>query len=120
MDEHNDTRVVALPTWALGALLAAAGLGGGGLYGFVGPTLDREALTQCFDNSAAALAVAAQHGREFATIKREITTLRDALYERTALRYTADDAAADRRKQLARDTQQDRMIDLLEREAEQQ
>lgn len=89
-------------------LLGAAGLGGGGLYGVLGPQLQKEALTACFDNTKTALNVASQHGQE-------LLDLRNLIYERTASRYTAEDAAKQWANQRERDEAQERRLQVLER-----
>ena len=116
MVESTDSHIVALPTWALGLLLAAAGLGGGGIYGFVGPSMEHEAIAQCFDNSSTALEMAAQHGAALNQLRDETRSLWEAIYARTADHHSTQDAANDRSEQINKDAQQDRMIDLLERE----
>jgi len=108
-DRTDDSNHFSLPPAVLYFLLAAAGLGGGGIYGVVGPQLEKKAIEQCFDNSETALAVVAQHGQE-------LLDLRQLLYQRTAERYTSADAAKDRRDNEKVHILYDRRITALERE----
>lgn len=89
-------------------LLGAAGLGGAGGYGVLGPQLQKEAIQHCFENSATALEVAAQHGQE-------LLDLRNLIYDKTASRYTAEDATEDWAAQRERDEAQERRLRILER-----
>lgn len=92
-------------------LLGAAGLGGAGSYGVIGPKLEQSALESCFTNSQIAIDVAAQHGQELLDLRRLIL-------ERTQYRYTSEDAAREKTKQDQRDDAQDRRINQLEREVD--
>jgi hypothetical protein len=110
MADENDVHI-SLPPGIFVTVLVGALLGGGGLYGALGPHLDREAVTQCYNNSKIALDVAAQHGAE-------IQVLRELIYERTADRYSGADARKDWADQYRRDEQQDRRIKLTEDQLE--
>lgn len=105
----DDRTHFELPPVVLALLLSSAAGGGAGLYGVLGPQLEKEAITACFDNSQTALKVAAQHGAE-------ILDLRELIYARTANRFTLDDAAKTERAQLKTDAQQDRRLLILERD----
>jgi hypothetical protein len=91
-------------------LLIGSSLGGGaGLYGALGPQLEKKAIDACFDNSQTALDVAAQHGEE-------LNELRRLIYDRTANRYTTENSAKDWQEQKEVDGQQDRRLTGLERD----
>ena len=83
-DEPSNHIILSPPVFYF--LLAAAGFGGAGTFGVVGPALETKALEACFDNSRIAIEVAAQHGSE-------IQGLRELLLDRTQYRYTSQDAA---------------------------
>jgi hypothetical protein len=108
MDGHEEpsNHIVLSPT-IFALLLGSTLSGGAGLYGFVQPELEKEAIRSCFNNSQTALQVAAQHGEE-------IKVLRSQLLERTQYRYTSEDAARDRGLQREKDTLQNRRIQFLE------
>ena len=106
MADSDDVHI-SLPPAVFAGFIVAALFGGGGIYGLIGPQMDRQALTQCVDNSAIAIDVVAQHGRE-------LQTLRELIYERTNDRYTGHQAREDWNSQDRRDAQQDRRLDHLE------
>ena len=108
-DEHGTH--ITVPASIFYLLLIAAGLGGAGGYGILGPQLEAEAIRSCFDNSETALEVAAQHGQEFVDLRK---SLRDA----TKDRYTGADAEKHWREQDRRDATQDRRINYLEQQLE--
>ena len=89
-------------------LLGAAGFGGAGLNGVVGPQLDRKAIESCFDNSQIAIETSAQHGQELIDLKRYVD-------ERTRYRYTSEDARKDASANESRDAQQERRLTTIER-----
>jgi hypothetical protein len=106
--KKDDTGALNIPPLVFYMLLGAAGLGGAGGYGVLGPQLQKDAIELCFDNSQTALNVAAQHGQE-------LLDLRNLVYDRTVQRYTSEDATRDWAEQKERDEAQDRRLRLLER-----
>lgn len=110
-DDDSITNHISIPPVVFYLMLGGATLGGGGLMGVIGPTLEKEAVSACLDNSQIALDVAAQHGHE-------IQALRELIYERTQDRYTSSDARSDWAEQYRRDDQQDRRTALIERQLE--
>ena len=90
MNDESDNHIILSPP-VFYFLLAAAGFGGAGTFGVVGPALETEALEACYDNSRIAIEVASQHGAE-------IQGLREDINDKTKYRYTSEDAARDRRE----------------------
>lgn len=116
MAEDRGNVHISLPPAVFASVIAAALLGGGGIYGFFGPQMDRAALEACFNNSRIAIDVAAQHGEEFNKLRDLVERNRLLILDRTAYRYNSEQAAQDWAEQRERDRQQDRMIELLDRE----
>lgn len=82
-NEEDDHRIhLEIPPSILAGLLGASLLGGAGGMATFGPSLDRAALQQCFDNSAASLSVTAQHAGEFVELRRDLRDLEDSTYTR--------------------------------------
>ena len=82
--EEDDNRVhLEVPPSILIGLLGASLLGGAGGMATFGPSLDRAALQQCFDNSQIAIDVAAQHGDEFVDLRRQVRRIEDKVYTRS-------------------------------------
>lgn len=87
----DDHRIhLEIPPSILAGLLGASLLGGAGGMATFGPSLDRAALQQCFDNSATALEVAAQHGEEFVDLNRRIRRVEDSAYSRSQAKEDFD------------------------------
>ena len=89
-DSEPDNHIILSPP-VFYFLLAAAGFGGAGTFGVVGPQIEHAAIEACYDNSRIAIEVAAQHGSE-------IQGLREDINDKTKYRYTSEDAARDRRE----------------------
>lgn len=110
MTEHDESvGHITISPAVFYLLIGAAGLGGLGGGSFLGPQLEKTALQACFDNSQKALSVAAQHGEE-------LNQVRAFIENRTLDRWTAADQRNHEREQDKRDAQQDRRLDLLERQ----
>jgi len=89
-DDEDGTVHISVPRSIFAVILVAVAGSGAGLMGTIGPQLDKTAITSCIDNSQTAISVAAQHGEE-------LQTLRNLIYDRTADRYTSEDAAKHQR-----------------------
>ena len=115
MEKTNERSTVELPTTVLGLLITAALGGGAGIYGFVGPQIERSSVLHCTNLSAKAVDMANRNAED-------ISGLRQQLYSLTADRYTSADAARDFRKQAEinerfdrRLTADERLLDKLEK-----
>lgn len=115
-EERHEPEHFTLPPAVFYLLLGAVGLGGGGLYGVVGPQLEKSALEACYDNSQVALGVAAQHGEEFVEVREDIASLKKLIYDRTAYRWTAEDQAKYDQERQSAEATQNRRLDWLERQ----
>ena len=107
-NDGNSINSVVLSTPIFYLLLGAAGFGGAGINGSIGPQLERKAITACFDNSQIAIETSAQHGQELIDLKRYVD-------DSTRHRYTSEDARKDGSKADARDAQQERRLNSIER-----
>lgn len=117
-NESNDREHFVLPPAIFYMLLTAAGLGGGGIYGFVGPKMEETVVRECTNNSEKALDYSLQVGRELEALRNDVSALHRNLDDRTRFRYTAEDAGREAIKQNARDTHQERRLDWLEKQHE--
>ena len=116
MERENEHSVIELPAVAFWGVVSAALAGGAGGYSVLGPQIERKALEACYDNSQTALEVVAQHGAEFLDVRAAISENRRLIYEKTASRYTAEDAAKQWREQSRLDHTQDKRLDYIERQ----
>ena len=112
-NESSNHIIISPPVFYF--LLSAAVAGGAGSYGIIGPQLEAEAISACFDNSQTALNVAAQHGQELLTLRQEDNRLQRLIEKGTVLRYTSADAEKNQIKQERRDDGQDRRLRQVER-----
>ena len=92
-------------------LLGGSVLAGAGGAVTLGPTLEKEAIKACFDNSQTALNVAAQHGQE-------LVRLNGLILDRTQERWTRSDALRTRAEIKEEIDLLNKHTHLLERELE--
>ena len=123
MSERDDKVHISLPPSLFGLILGAVGVAGLGGGAVLTPAVDKEALKACYDNSRTALEVVAQHGQEFVDVNSEIQHVNDRINDiltqmliSTADRYTATDAARDKRLHDEHEEIQDRRLEQIERE----
>lgn len=112
MDKKNDEPAanhIVLPATIFYLLIGGSVLGGSGAYGILQPRLAGDSANQCSIDAKAALEVGASNARQ-------IANLHDFVTERTSSRYTKEDHEAFVRAQEARDQQQDRWLNSIQRE----
>ena len=108
MEKSNERSSIELPTTIFGLLLTAALGGGAGLYGFVGPQLEKSSIIQCANASSKAFDMANRNAQDFLVIRQQ-------LFERTADRYTVADHEKYAREQQFVEEQQNQRISNIER-----
>lgn len=121
--DNDDERTVSIsariPVGLVTVLLGAVGVGGFALGAKAPEAVNTRASTMCFDNAERAyraaedataiaktvaqtaekiIGVAADQSKELESLIGRIDMLQADLHKRTLLRYTADDAASDRRE----------------------
>jgi hypothetical protein len=114
-NKADNGEIVITPTVLVLIVSSAVTVGAGGFSAF-SPTLQIAAIEQCYDQSAIALSVAAQHGEEFVQVKHDIKRLYDQLNESTRDRYTGQKATDDWREHTRLHDVIDRRLDYLERQ----
>lgn len=116
-NEPVDAGYVRIPTTLLIAVISGSTLFGGGVYGIVRPgDYDklknvREDIAEIRATANAALTLASQNGQR-------TNDNRQLIFDNTRSRYSADEAYKDWKAQGERDDQQDRRLNLLERQAD--
>lgn len=100
---------ISVSPMVLYMLLGAAGLGGLGGGSFLGPRIHEAAIQACDNHATRAMELSAQNAEELSRIRQYIDT-------RTTDRWTSYEQREHQKEQDRRDAQQDRRIDIIERQ----